>query len=88
MTGKYQKWNSSTRPCSTRVLSSSPVPYLRMFLPGCSLSFATSSATSPWMTEAFQVVSVSVREATYLGMAFMASAAGPSIDPQATANPS
>ena len=41
--------------------------------PGCCLSLATSSATSPLTTVAFQVASRSVRDATYFGRLLMRS---------------
>src|SRR3954447_7126316 len=57
--------------------------------PGCSLSFETSAATSPLMAvELFHSGSSSVEETTYLGMLLNLSANSPSLDGQASANPS
>src|SRR5919204_6443506 len=58
--------------------------------PSCScLSFATSSATSPFSTvELFHLGCRMVEETTYLGMVLNLSANSPSLDGQASANPS
>ncbi len=71
-----------------RTRSTSPVPNFRMSPSGSRLSAATASARSPRMTVAFHVVSLSVREATCLGIELMRSASSPLRSGHASLKPS
>ena len=67
--GRQQSRYSSTRSCSASVLISSVLPHTRISPPGSARSFSTAAGTSgPRSREFFQPTSVSVRDATYLGM--------------------
>src|SRR5438093_6529447 len=81
--------SSSTRPCSISACTSRTLPWTTTS-PSCSSrSLATSSATSPLSTvELVHWGSSRVEETTYLGIVLNLSANSPSLDGQASANPS
>ncbi len=66
------------RSCSISVWARSPLPWTWSSSPGCSLSLATSAATSPPPISVvlFQSAEVSVVEATYFGRALSLLATG------------
>src|SRR5262249_61272325 len=70
-TGMSQMWSSSIRPRPNSVRSTLLVPYLMRSLPGWRLSLVISSTASPSSNFAFQVVSRSVVDSTYLGIALI-----------------
>src|SRR5215213_2959649 len=85
-TGWTQSRYSSIRSCPIRVFVSSPEPYTIRPLPGCSLSLATASGTSPSITWVFcQSGSSSVVDATYFAMPFIRSGNSPDRDGQTAA---
>jgi hypothetical protein len=75
--GCIQRCSSSSCPPSRSARLNGPVPYFSRVLSPSFLSRATASTASPCRTSAFQVVSVSVCEATYLGSALSLSAMAP-----------
>jgi hypothetical protein len=75
--GEMLRWSSSTSPASTSARLNGPLPYFTNVPSPDSLSRATASMAPPASTSAFQVVSVSVVEATCFGREFNLSARSP-----------
>ena len=88
MNGNTHRCSSSSWPPSSRAWLTGPVPYFSRVPSPSSLIRATASTMSPWRTSEFHLASVSVRDATYFGMALSRSAMSPSRSGQESAKTS